>query len=218
MNEWKTPLHSSERGVRVAGLMQEVVLNVKLDAVSAAVSVFANAFAQKVFPCEDNHRVIFINTHMHRQVCAWWAVTCDAVMKGGSLPLFQTIPPNRYICVGRVCSRLIRERPLLWDDSCLALVVRDPQGLRTDECRSCHHGHGEEWTFGCGVRCAQESFGWVATGGRGSKKDVVHQTHTGRTSEGICEVKKRKLTVIMWVVTGQIKHPRKKKCVFSFTF
>lgn len=65
-----------------SGATLEVVLNVKLNAVSAAVSVFAKVFALKVFPCGDNHRVIFINTHMHTQVCvcACRAVTCDAVI------------------------------------------------------------------------------------------------------------------------------------------
>lgn len=52
-----------------SGVTHEVVFNIKLNAVSAAVSVFAKVFAQKVFPCADNHRVIFINTHMHKQVC-----------------------------------------------------------------------------------------------------------------------------------------------------
>lgn len=79
-------------GERCAGVTHEVVFNVKLNAVSAAVSVFAKVFAQKVFPCEDNHRVIFINTHMHTQVCACRAVTCDAMRKGAVTPTVRNHP------------------------------------------------------------------------------------------------------------------------------
>lgn len=58
-------------GERCAGsrVTHEVVLNVKLNAVSAAVPVFAKVLAQKVFPCKDNHRIIFINTPACAGVC-----------------------------------------------------------------------------------------------------------------------------------------------------